>query len=99
MNHDTKCGTPSNGIVSLDLEVADDRAPSDRIGYRLAVVGGQLPVGIRFPEHDVIGYLNTLELVFSASHDGPVAFDLEIRAVDLNGNVGKPTTVHVDGSL
>jgi hypothetical protein len=92
------CGTPLCGdgghFVVLNVSATDDQAPAQRIGYRLAVVGGQAPEGMTIPSTAVLSDNGDLLLRF-LNTTSAFAFDLEIRAVDLNGNIGPATVLAV----
>ncbi|MBA3454905.1 MAG: hypothetical protein H0T42_17585 [Deltaproteobacteria bacterium] len=92
------CGTPKCGgggtAVYLSVAATDDRTPKDRLGYRLTLAGGQLPSGLSLPTTPVLSSYGELRLRLP-SDAGAFAFDLEIRAIDLNGNVGPATVIAV----
>jgi hypothetical protein len=92
------CGTPLCGdggsFVVLNVSATDDRAPGERIGYRLTIAGGQPPQGLDLPATAVLSFSGDLLLRFPINAPA-FAFDLEIRAVDLNGNIGPSTVVAV----
>lgn len=87
------CSDRSN-IVFLSVDATDDRAPSARLGYQLTVVAGQVPSGMIIPTTAVGAIDGDLRLWFP-NDTKAIAFDLEIRAVDLNGNVGPATVVAI----
>ncbi len=87
------CSDKSN-IVFLSLDATDDRAPVARLGYQLRVVAGQVPSGMTIPTTAVDAIDGDLRLWFP-SDTRSIAFDLEIRAVDLNGNVGPATVIAI----
>ena len=79
--------------IELDVSATDDRAETDLIGYEVRVVGGQAPAGL-----DPIseGRVRGGSLLFYFDYGAPgFTVDLEIRAVDLNGNLGPPRIVTV----
>lgn len=94
----SKCGTPA--LVYLNIVTTDDRATPDRIGYKLAIKGGSPPAGLVLPdgalraEVDLDG-IGELGLRYDNGASG-WSFDLEITAVDLNGNESEPVTVTID---
>lgn len=91
-------GTDSCGggfsMVRVALTAVDDRTPEERMGYRFAIVGGQPPPGLLFPSGDRTAY-GEVNWRFDSSYRGSFSFDVSIRAVDLNGNVGPATTLTV----
>jgi len=92
--HDT-CGT-GESTVHLVVSATDDRTPAEQLGYRFAIVGGQPPPHIRFPTGDRrAGWGGELYWRFDGDYGGAFSFDVEIRAVDLNGNVGPATVVTI----
>lgn len=92
-SHDS-CGGGFNE-VALQLTAADDRTPGERMGYRFTIVGGQTPPYLNFPTGDrLVGY-GEVNWRYDSSFDGKFSFDVEIRAVDLNGNVGPATVVTI----
>jgi len=97
-NGEGGCGSTCTGDSShirLDLAATDDRAMAREIGYQFAIVSGQPPDGIRLPSGPLLAtYEGHLELPFDG-RDRNFAFALEIRAVDLNGNVGLPTIIDI----
>ena len=85
------------GLISVALAATDDAAPANRLGYKLRVASGDPPdrlgIGadaIAPPSLDG----GSVSLFFSYM-DYAFAFDLEVRAVDLNGNEGPPTIVFI----
>lgn len=91
--YDQGCGSDS-----LDLELAmqatDDRAPAERIGFLITVASGdvaiQIEEGAIVPSGPVVFYFSDDEVPFEG--------ELEVRAVDLNGNLGPPTIVEISSS-
>lgn len=91
--YDQGCG--SHGLdLELTIQATDDRAPVDRIGFLITVASGDVALevedGAIVPYGPVVFYFAEDELPF----DG----ELEVRAVDLNGNIGEPTIVEVSSS-
>lgn len=81
----------------------DDRTPSDRMGYRVALVGGQVPMGLTLPADPILvtestGHLTLVWIDGETDQQEPCSFDVDVSAVDLAGNASeKPTRVHVEG--
>jgi uncharacterized protein (TIGR03382 family) len=97
---DTGCGGASScgdlASVSIDVAATDDAAPADMLGYQLRVVGGQPPAGLTIPTEAVMSYGGgDLYFYFEYGDRSGFNFALEIRAVDLNGNLGPPTTITI----
>ena len=95
----TSCG-PSPGYVHLELSATDDRTPYERLGYKFAIAAGQPPRGLDLT-HTLLpnpydGWGHQLGLAFDTSSE-PFSFDLEIRAIDLDGNAGPPVVITIDG--
>lgn len=89
------CGGGGFNEITLSLDATDDRTPGDRMGYRFTIVGGQPPPSLDFPSGDRLVGRNDLTWSYDSSYDGKFSFDVEIRAVDLNGNVGPATIVTI----
>jgi len=88
------CGGGFN-TIQLSLTASDDRTPEGRMGYRFTIVGGQPPPSILFPTGDRIASYGQVNWRFDSAYHGSFSFDVEIRAVDLNGNVGPATIVRL----
>jgi hypothetical protein len=80
--------------VHLVITSSDNRTPPELLGYRLRVVRGQPPVGSQIPSEAVRTTGNLI--YFNHSEDDSFDFDLEVRAVDLNGNLGPATVVTIE---
>jgi hypothetical protein len=90
---ESSCGDLSAVVVTATAQ--DDRAPSDRIGFRVRVVGGTAPIYL--PAEPVRSEIGNGEMRFLTGGEHGFSFDLEIAAVDLNGNLGVPQVIHVEG--
>jgi hypothetical protein len=88
------CGD-SRWFVRLYMAAADDRAGEYELGYKFRVIGGQAPASLVLPTETVRSSTGEVLLLLSKQERGAIAFDLEIRAVDLNGNESAPTVVSV----
>lgn len=86
------CG--SYGLITLAVAATDDAAPADDLGYQLRVIAGVPPSGLNLPAQNVRAFSGELLVYFDYSSPG-FDFDLEIRAVDLNGNLGPPSVVSI----
>lgn len=86
----SRCGGDDHNVV-LSLAATDDLAPPDKLGFRMRVVEGTAPKPV--PTVDVVGGEDSVYLDFGDA--AGFAYTLEIRAVDLNGNVGPPMLLRV----
>ncbi len=94
------CGHPS--LVYVQVIAVDDRAFATDIGYKFAITRGEAPRGFTLPSGALRAEVDGIgngELGLRYSDDAPsgFSFDLEIRAVDLNGNESAPITVTIEG--
>lgn len=85
--------------ISLDVQATDDATPADRLGYLITIVGGGDPpnglYGRGFQGAGVVVQpRGNFEWSFDYD-DKDFAFDVEIRVVDLNGNMSTPTVLHI----
>jgi hypothetical protein len=81
--------------IRFGVAASDDRTPADRLAYKFAISGGRPPNGIDLPFKPLfIGYDGGVQLRISRENR-ELGFEIEIRAVDLNGNVGPPTLLTV----
>jgi len=92
-------GTSSCGdlaTIHLAVSATDDRATAAQLGYELRVVGGTPPAGF---DPEAAGRVTPAfgdELVFYFDFAAPsFEVDVEVRAVDANGNLGPPTVVTI----
>jgi MYXO-CTERM domain-containing protein len=99
---DDGCGggtaTTCSDIAMIGISVAatDDAAPAAKLGYVVHVVGGTPPdrlTGDAMPVQPPVP--GRLYFYFSAADRDGFELELEIRARDLNGNLGPPTIVVV----
>lgn len=86
----SSCG--SYGLLTVTVAATDDAAPADELGYQLRVAAGVPPSGLDLPAQNVRAFSGELLVYFDYSSPG-FDFDLEIRAVDLNGNLGPPSVL------
>ena len=92
--YDQGCG--SNGLeLELGMQATDDRAPAQRLGFLVTVASGELLIEI--DEGAIVPYDGTVSFYF-AEDELPFEGELEVRAIDLNGNIGPPTIVEVSSS-
>lgn len=90
----TSCGDIAS--IAITVEATDDAAPVDMLGYQLRVVSGDLPAGLGVPTDAVMSNGgDNLYLYFNYGDRSGFSFDLEIRARDLNGNLGPATVITV----
>lgn len=89
------CGTGGGAIDLQVLAAADDRTPPDEMGYRLELVGGDLPEpNGSLPSYDVRARGGVIKLIWfdgESVEQDPFEFSLVIYAVDLGGNVSAPS--------
>lgn len=86
------------GIVGLRLSSQDDRTPTDKIGYRLELVGGEVPRGMTIPSFAVSGSGGSLIFGWndgSTRSQEEFAFTLRARAVDRAGNESPPLEISI----
>lgn len=89
------CGNGGN-YIAIQPTATDDQTPAARIGYRFAIAAGQPPQGLDLPATAVGNdYGAEMLLPYYGAPGAPFSFDLEIRAVDLNGNVGPATVITI----
>lgn len=89
------CGGGDYSRIQLALAATDDRTEADRLAYTFAITAGQPPGGIDLPFNPrFTAYDGGIQLQISRE-DRDFAFQLEVRAVDLNGNVGAPTVITI----
>ncbi len=98
------CGASSScgSIASMHLAVSasDDRATPTQIGYEVRIVGGDAPTNFDPSRDGRISPSFGEELVFYFDFNSPsFAVDLEVRAVDANGNLGPPVVVTVEDTV
>jgi hypothetical protein len=89
------------GSVDLQLGAQDDQTPTDQIGYQIELAGGELPSGMTLPSQAVRARAGAIYLHWiDGAHDDQesISFTLQVRAVDLAGNIGPATTVEVHDS-
>jgi hypothetical protein len=87
---DAQCGWGSS--LLLEVSASDDATPPSDLGYQLTVVEGSVEQGEFGDEPISVGLADGLIFYFGAED---LDFTLEVRAVDLNRNVGPPTVVEV----
>ncbi len=93
VRYDEGCG--SHGLdLELTLQAVDDRAAAERIGFLITVASGEFSIEI---EDGAIVPYGPVSFYF-AEDELPFEGELEIRAIDLNGNIGPPTVVEVSSS-
>jgi MYXO-CTERM domain-containing protein len=83
------CGS---SYVELVVEATDDRAPANGLGYDVTILTPDTP--LNDDTRIVRGFGgHSLYVGFTHVPDDLTGFqlDVEVRAVDLNGNVGEPT--------
>jgi hypothetical protein len=86
----TDCG--DFGRVTLTVSAVDDRAPAEKLGFRLEVVSSDSDV--LTPSYAVLPLGGQIFAYFAPTVESLHA-QLSVRAVDLNGNIGEPMLVDV----
>lgn len=84
------------GTVSFTASATDDRTAAAMLGYRLAITRGQAPVDLLSSGQDVRGFSGTIFLKWldgGTDDQEDLDFDLEVRAIDLGGNVSSQVTI------
>jgi hypothetical protein len=76
------------------MQATDDRAPAERIGFLITVASGEFSIEI---EDGAIVPYGPVSFYF-AEDELPFEGELEVRAIDLNGNIGPPTIVEVSSA-
>lgn len=89
---DQGCGSHGLDLV-LAMQATDDRAPAERIGFLITVASGEF----EFETEGAIVPYGPVSFYF-AEDELPFEGELEVRAIDLNGNIGPPTIVEVSSS-
>lgn len=93
----SSCGSIAS--IHLAVSATDDTATADQIGYEITLVGGEPPAGFDpSREGRVVPFGDELNFYFD--FDAPsFSMDLEIRAVDGNGNLGPPVVLTVEDEI
>lgn len=86
----TNCG--DFGLVTFSVASVDDRAPTEKLGFRLALVSSDSSVSTR--PYAVVPVGGHIFEFFDPTVESLHA-QLSVRAVDLNGNMSEPTLVDV----
>ncbi|HTL35732.1 MAG TPA: MYXO-CTERM sorting domain-containing protein [Kofleriaceae bacterium] len=84
--------------IYVDVAGTDDATPPERLGYILTIAGGDLPHGIyqRFDDGMPV-FQPRGEFTYGFDYEEEdFSFDLEVRTIDLNGNISPPTLLHID---
>jgi MYXO-CTERM domain-containing protein len=90
----SSCGDIAS--IAVSVAATDNAAPIDKLGYQVRVVDGDVPAGLNIPVQPVTTYGgDDLYFYFNYGDRTGFVFDLEIRARDLNGNLGPPTVITV----
>jgi hypothetical protein len=81
----------------VDVTGGDDQTPPERLGYILTITGGDAPGNLHSDAQNNMPVFQAQgSFVYSFDDkDHDFAFDLEVRTIDLNGNVSEPTLLHI----
>jgi hypothetical protein len=94
------CGVGPAYFV-FHLSAVDDNVASEALGYRFVVVGGEPPRGFDATQPlmpDPYAYGDGAEIGISFSRDdNHFSFDLQITAIDRNGNESDPIVIEIEG--
>lgn len=95
---DNPCGSSGGRRLVLTVSAVDDRTPTDRMGYRIRATGKHVPRHLARELGDLIPGWFPNTIVFKLGSEGRLDFELEVRAVDLNGNAGPPIYTQINDS-
>lgn len=87
-----RCSQPANRLVVM-VSATDDRTPPDKLGYRVGVTAGTAPFADPGDVRPIDGVL-----AFAVPEGAELDFELAVRAIDLNGNIGPATYTQVTSS-
>ncbi len=95
------CG-PGPAYFVFHLSAVDDNVTAEGLGYRFVVVGGQPPRGLETASQalmpDPFAQGEGAEIGISFSRDaGHFSFDMQITAIDRNGNESEPIVIEIEG--
>lgn len=93
MNAQSKCG--GGAWITIAVSATDNAATPDTIGYQVRVVGGEPPRGLVISDMPLTAPDFQLHFYFESDDQAGFELDLELRARDLNGNLGPPTVLKV----
>ena len=85
------------GRIYVDIVASDDATPVAKLGYLVRVVGGDVPEQLINPWFDSDARQQaegSISYGFDYD-DNAFDFELEVRVVDLNGNISEPTIVRI----
>jgi len=86
---------PETATIEVQVAATDDATSAEQLGYAIEVVRGTPPRGLVLPEQAFSPFGDSLILYFDHDDHSGFDIDLAIRARDLNGNLGPPTTITV----
>jgi hypothetical protein len=81
------------GIIYITAQATDDMTPPEKIGYRLSLESGMLPVGLTLPPDAIEpGEPSDQLVLYWSDLAGQLSFSFTVRivAVDLAGNESPP---------
>ena len=85
------------GRIDVDIVAFDETAPPERLGYLVSVIGGDVPSELIEPWSDADPREQAqghIEYGFDFD-DNKFDFEIEVRVVDLNGNISEPAIVRI----
>jgi hypothetical protein len=86
--------------IYLHIDATDDATSTEKLGYDIKIIGGDTPKALYGRGFEGQGVVVQPRGDFEWSFDyddTEFAFDVEIRAVDLNGNMSEPAVLHIAG--
>jgi hypothetical protein len=89
----SKCG--GGAWITIAVAATDNATAVDKLGYELRIINGEPPDGLTIPTNPVTPVGGQLYFYFNADDRVGFELDIQLRARDLNGNLGPPTVVTV----
>lgn len=88
---EASCGTSDyciGAVLTVKFLATDDVTPADRIGFKVKILSGQPPEEFELGPMPVKGNQARFTYAFPSE---AFSLDMEVRAIDLNENLGPPT--------
>jgi uncharacterized protein (TIGR03382 family) len=89
----SKCG--GGAWITIAVSSTDNATAVDKLGYELRIINGEPPDGLTIPTNPVTPVGGQLYFYFNAEDRNGFQLDIQLRARDLNGNLGPATVVTV----